>query len=149
MDRMQSVVASLGLRLPSPLVPLAAPALDVRGVSMLLKRDDLIHPDMPGNKWRKLKYAIQAATEQNASTLLTFGGAYSNHIRAVAAAAHYFGFASIGLIRGERHEPLNDVLTFATKCGMRLEYGFMSRRCCTAFGELSRKADFPKVIELW
>jgi 1-aminocyclopropane-1-carboxylate deaminase len=113
----------LGLRLPSPVVRLQDDdMLDQRGVAIYLKRDDLIHTELPGNKWRKLKYNLAAAREQGASTLLTFGGAYSNHIRAVAAAADHFGFRSIGVIRGERHDPLNDVLAFAQERGMILAY---------------------------
>jgi 1-aminocyclopropane-1-carboxylate deaminase len=56
------------------------------------------------------------------STLLTFGGAYSNHIRATAAAGHYFGFNTIGVIRGEEHLPLNSSLQYATSHGMQLTY---------------------------
>jgi 1-aminocyclopropane-1-carboxylate deaminase len=93
-----------------------------RGVSLLLKRDDLIHPDLPGNKWRKLKHNLRAAVAGGHRTLLTFGGAYSSHIRATAAAGHYFGFATVGIIRGEPHLPLNPVLAQATRHGMRLQY---------------------------
>jgi 1-aminocyclopropane-1-carboxylate deaminase len=89
---------------------------------MWVKRDDLIHSEMPGNKWRKLKYNLVAAREQRHDTLLTFGGAYSNHIRATAAAGYYFGFRTIGAIRGEEHLPLNPVLSFAAGRGMRLTY---------------------------
>ncbi len=108
----------LDLRLPSPLqeVPVG------HGVRLYLKRDDLIHPDLPGNKWRKLKYNLSAATRQCARTLLTFGGAYSNHVQATAAAGHHFGFATIGIIRGEQHLPLNPTLTAATAHGMTLQY---------------------------
>lgn len=72
--------------LPSPLELLDDDRLARRGVSLWIKRDDLIHPDIPGNKWRKLKYNLAEATARSHHTLLTFGGAYSNHIRAVAAA---------------------------------------------------------------
>jgi 1-aminocyclopropane-1-carboxylate deaminase len=89
------------LRLPSPLMELDDERITRHGVRLLLKRDDLINPEIPGNKWRKLKYNIAAARDEGASTLLTFGGAYSNHIRATAAAGHYFGFNTIGVIRGE------------------------------------------------
>jgi 1-aminocyclopropane-1-carboxylate deaminase len=116
------VGSALRLRLPSPLVELRDDRLHRRGVRMLLKRDDLIHPDLPGNKWRKLKYNLVAARDQSQRTLLTFGGAYSNHIRAVAAAGHHFGFATIGVIRGEEHLPLNPSLSFAVAHGMRLTY---------------------------
>jgi 1-aminocyclopropane-1-carboxylate deaminase len=89
---------------------------------LYIKRDDLIHPEIPGNKWRKLKYNIAAADERKVTTLLTFGGAYSNHIRATAAAGHYFGFRTIGIIRGEKHLPLNPSLDYATRMGMHLSY---------------------------
>lgn len=85
------------LRLPSPLVEIRDERLELWGVRLYLKRDDLIHAELPGNKWRKLKYNIAAAREQGASTLLTFGGPYSNHIRATAAAGHYFDFNTIGV----------------------------------------------------
>ncbi|MFL6111675.1 MAG: 1-aminocyclopropane-1-carboxylate deaminase/D-cysteine desulfhydrase [Catenulispora sp.] len=74
------------------------------------------------NKPRKLKYNLEAARGQGASTLLTFGGAYSNHIRAVAAAGRASGLATIGVIRGEEHVPLNSSLAFAVAQGMRLTY---------------------------
>jgi 1-aminocyclopropane-1-carboxylate deaminase len=77
---------------------------------------------MPGNKWRKLKYNLGAAAESGARTLLTFGGAYSNHVRATAAAGHHFGFATIGVIRGEEHLPLNPSLAYAVDRGMTLAY---------------------------
>jgi 1-aminocyclopropane-1-carboxylate deaminase len=116
------VGVSLELRLPSPLVHLRDDRLDRHGVRLLLKRDDLIHPELPGNKWRKLKYNLARAAEEQQRTLLTFGGAYSNHIRAVAAAGSYFGLATIGVIRGEEHLPLNPTLAYAVSRGMRLTY---------------------------
>lgn len=108
--------------MPSPISELADERLARFGVRLHLKRDDLIHPEITGNKWRKLKYNLAAAREQGHRTLLTFGGAYSSHIRAVAAAGHYFGFATIGVIRGEEHLPLNPTLAYATDRGMRLHY---------------------------
>jgi len=109
----------LVLRLPSPTEELLDDRAQARGVRLFLKRDDLIHPDFPGNKWRKLKYNLAVA---GGRPLLTFGGAYSNHIQATAAAGHYFGFATIGIIRGEQHLPLNPVLTRAVAHGMTLVY---------------------------
>ena len=91
-------------------------------MTLLLKRDDLIHPDLPGNKCRKLHRNLVAAREQRHTRLLTFGGAYSNHLAATAAAGHYFGFETIGVVRGEEHQPLNNVLTTAVRFGMRLIY---------------------------
>ena len=115
-------VRPLGLRLPSPLEELADARLTGAGVRLYLKRDDLISPDIPGNKWRKLKYNLSDARAQGHRLLLTFGGAYSNHIRATAAAGHYFGFATVGVIRGEEHLPLNPSLGYAVRHGMRLAY---------------------------
>jgi 1-aminocyclopropane-1-carboxylate deaminase len=110
------------LLLPSPVEVLEDERLDAAGVQVLIKRDDLIHPDLPGNKWRKLKYNLEAAQAAGASRLLTFGGAYSNHIRAVAAAGALFGFETVGVIRGEAYDPLNPSLRFAVDHGMRLTY---------------------------
>lgn len=90
-------------------------------VRVLLKRDDLIDPVLSGNKWRKLKYQLAEARTIDASTLLTFGGAYSNHIRAVAAAGHRYGFATVGVIRGEER-PFNEQLAAAVEDGMHLHY---------------------------
>lgn len=98
------------------------PRLTHADVHVILKRDDMIHPLLPGNKWRKLKYNLTRAAELGSETLLTFGGAYSNHVRAVAAAGARFGFQTIGVIRGEEHLPLNDALSFAAGHGMRLVY---------------------------
>jgi len=77
---------------------------------------------MSGNKWHKLKYNIQEAKKQGKDTLLTFGGAYSNHIYAVAAAGKIFNYKSIGIIRGEEHLPLNPTLSFAKNIGMKIYY---------------------------
>jgi 1-aminocyclopropane-1-carboxylate deaminase len=108
--------------LPSPLEEVADERLARAGVRLFLKRDDLISRDLPGNKWRKLKYNLEAARRQGHDVLLTFGGAYSNHIRATAAAGHAFGFSTIGVIRGEEHRPLNPSLSYAAGQGMRLAY---------------------------
>ncbi|MEL7004095.1 MAG: pyridoxal-phosphate dependent enzyme [Bacteroidota bacterium] len=95
---------------------------DEAKVEVYIKREDLIHPMVSGNKWRKLKYNLVEAKRQNFHTLLTFGGAYSNHIYATAAAAKEAGFKSIGIIRGEEHPELNETLSFATSQGMVLSY---------------------------
>jgi 1-aminocyclopropane-1-carboxylate deaminase len=112
----------LDLRLPSPVEELHDEVIARHGVSLYLKRDDLIHPEIPGNKWRKLKCNLSAATDLGHDALLTFGGAYSNHIRATAAAGYYFGFSTVGVIRGEEHSPLNPSLAYASGRGMRLVY---------------------------
>jgi 1-aminocyclopropane-1-carboxylate deaminase len=115
-------VRPLDLRLPSPLEELSDDRLTRAGLRLFLKRDDLISPDIPGNKWRKLKYNLETAKKQGHQALLTFGGAYSNHIRATAAAGYYFGFATVGVIRGEEYLPLNPSLDYAVRHGMRLAY---------------------------
>ncbi len=106
----------------SPLQRLHSPLLDKKNITLYVKRDDLIHPLFGGNKWRKLKYNLIYARENRFDTLLTFGGAWSNHIYATAAAGKHFGFKTIGIIRGEAHSPLNATLAFARTCGMQLHY---------------------------
>jgi 1-aminocyclopropane-1-carboxylate deaminase len=91
-------------------------------VSVYILRLDTMHHQINGNKWFKLKYNLVEAKERNLSTILTFGGAYSNHIYATAAAGKLFGFRTIGLIRGEENTPLNPTLQFATEQGMELVY---------------------------
>lgn len=90
------------------------------GVQLFMKREDLNHPYVSGNKWWKLKYNIEEAVSRGYSCVLTFGGAYSNHIYAVAAAAKETGLKSIGVIRGEKVLPLNSTLQFAQQQGMEL-----------------------------
>jgi len=88
-------------------------------------RLDKIHPEISGNKWFKLKYYLRKAKEENKHTLISFGGAYSNHILALAAAAAMNGFASMGLIRGEESRPLSHTMASAKEFGMKLQ--FLSR----------------------
>ncbi len=94
-----------------------------QGIELHIKREDLLHPTISGNKWRKLKYNIIEALEHNYGTILTFGGAYSNHIAATAAAGEQFNFKTIGIIRGdELKEGDNHTLCFAKKMGMKLVF---------------------------
>ena len=109
-------------RTPTPLVEIVESEHRAMGVKLLLKRDDLIHPSIPGNKWRKLVPSFREAAAGHHDTVLTFGGAFSNHIYAVANAAELAGLRSIGLIRGEEHLPLNPVLEQAQRVGMELHY---------------------------
>ncbi len=108
--------------LPSPVEEVRDERLARHGVHLRLKRDDLISAEVPGTKWRKLRYNLQAAQAQGATRLLTFGGAYSNHLRATAAAGRRLGLGTVGVIRGEEHLPLNDSLAYAAGCGMTLSY---------------------------
>ncbi|MFC5169249.1 1-aminocyclopropane-1-carboxylate deaminase/D-cysteine desulfhydrase [Streptomyces mutomycini] len=107
--------------LPSPLQPAEDERFARHGVTLLLKRDDLIHPDLPGNKWRKLAPNLRAAAGR---TVLTFGGAYSNHLRATAAAGRLLGFPTVGVVRGDElaHRPLNPSLAQCAADGMRLHF---------------------------
>lgn len=95
------------------------------GIAVTIKRDDLIHPIVSGNKFRKLKYNLFQAKKENKKSLLTFGGAFSNHIAAVAFAAQEQGFQSIGIIRGDELSDKiasNPTLQFAQQCGMQFEF---------------------------
>ncbi|GAA4830294.1 1-aminocyclopropane-1-carboxylate deaminase/D-cysteine desulfhydrase [Algivirga pacifica] len=106
----------------TPLEEIKDPVITDYGIRLFIKRDDLTHPAISGNKWRKLKYNLQQAKKEGHKTLLTFGGAYSNHIYAVAAAGLWMDFETIGVIRGEEHLPLNPTLSFAKEAGMKLVY---------------------------
>jgi 1-aminocyclopropane-1-carboxylate deaminase len=90
------------------------------GIELYIKRDDLIHPYISGNKWRKLKYLIQTAQLQNKKTLVTFGGAYSNHLLATACAAALKGFKSVGFVRGEELDASNHTLFLCEQFGMKI-----------------------------
>lgn len=94
-----------------------------RNVRLLVKRDDLIHPEVSGNKWRKLKYNVELALFQKKDGILTFGGAYSNHLLAVAAACNLAGLKSIGIVRGEElHANSNENLERCSELGMELKF---------------------------
>lgn len=94
-------------------------------ITLAIKREDLLHPFISGNKFRKLKYNILKVKELNCDKLVTFGGAYSNHIAAVAFACQESGIQSIGIIRGEElanKVQSNPTLLFAQNCGMKFEF---------------------------
>ncbi len=102
--------------------------LSDNSITLSIKREDLIHPFISGNKYRKLKYNIQEAQSLKLKSLLTFGGAFSNHIAAVAYAGKTYGFKTIGVIRGDElreKKDLNPTLEFAKSCGM--EFKFVTR----------------------
>jgi 1-aminocyclopropane-1-carboxylate deaminase len=110
-------------------------------ITLYIKREDLLHPDIPGNKFRKLKYNLAQAKKENKNTLLTFGGAFSNHILAVAAAGKEYGFGTIGIIRGEEligKADENPTLRKAKEFGMAFE--FVSR-------DVYRDKNNPGIIE--
>ena len=132
---------------PSPLQFLTAR----NGVSLWIKRDDLLpfnnDDAFCGNKCRKLKYNLLEAKAHYFQNLLTFGGAYSNHIAAVASAGAQFGFSTIGVIRGEAHSPLNPTLQKAQSNGMTLTYldrQSYRQKSTEAFQEQLRKTYGPE-----
>ena len=97
-------------------------------ISLFIRREDLFHPFISGNKFRKLKYNLLQAETQKKKTLLTFGGAFSNHIAATASAGKEYGFKTIGIIRGEELSDKiaeNPTLQFAQDCGM--DFKFVTR----------------------
>lgn len=105
-----------------PIIRVHDPLFAAADVSLYIQRLDLVHPTISGNKWYKLKYNLQQAKKEGHHTLLTFGGAYSNHIYATAAAGEAFDFKTIGIIRGEETKPLNYTLRSAQSYGMQLHY---------------------------
>ena len=114
---------------PSPITAIEHSLLGEKGIKLWIKRDDQLvlkpfveNKGFCGNKWRKLQLNLKAAKEKKYQQLLTFGGAFSNHIAATASAGALFGFKPIGIIRGERIEPLNPTLSQAERCGMQLHF---------------------------
>lgn len=122
----------------APLQEIVDSVLEDRGLQLFVKREDLIHSAISGNKWRKLYYNLQEAKSQKHKTLVTFGGAYSNHIAATAAAGKEFGFKTIGLIRGEEYAKLNPTLSYAKSCGM--DFVYMNR-------EDYRNKNKPEIVD--
>lgn len=108
--------------LPSPIEEIQHNIFKEKNIRFFIKREDLLDPVVSGNKFRKLKYNIAEAKLQSNNTLLTFGGAYSNHIHALAYAGKKSGFKTIGIIRGEKIEPFNATLSDAASFGMQLEF---------------------------
>ncbi|HEY2722617.1 MAG TPA: pyridoxal-phosphate dependent enzyme [Chitinophagaceae bacterium] len=94
--------------------------LQEKNIKLSILRLDKIHPVISGNKWFKLNYYLKKATEQGKNRLVTFGGAYSNHIIATAAAGKLLGFETAGIIRGEMPEILSHTLLQAAEYGMEL-----------------------------
>lgn len=91
-----------------------------KNVKIFVLREDLVHPFINGNKWRKLKYNLEDFRQSGKKAILTFGGAFSNHLVAVAAASKENNFEAVGIVRGE--EMQNPYLNFMRQCGMKLHY---------------------------
>lgn len=107
------------LLLPSPLVSINLPLTIEKNIHLYIKREDLIHPWVSGNKWRKLKYNLDFTLQNNIQTIITFGGAFSNHLYATAGACALLGIKSIGIIRGEVDHQ-NPTLKFCLEKNMTL-----------------------------
>jgi len=90
------------------------------GIRLFIKRDDLIHPVVAGNKWRKLGLLLDRLQAEHTPGIVTFGGPFSNHLHAVAAAGNLFNIKTIGVVRGEHVDLQNPTLAYAQSCGMRL-----------------------------
>lgn len=106
----------------APVIELDLMPCRERGIRLFMKREDLLHGEISGNKFRKLKYNLRYAREQGYSTVLSFGGAYSNHIHALARAGQLTGLNTIGIIRGEAEYATNPTLRDAQAWGMQLQF---------------------------
>ncbi|WP_232825714.1 1-aminocyclopropane-1-carboxylate deaminase/D-cysteine desulfhydrase [Algoriphagus litoralis] len=107
---------------PIPVQALTHPLLEEKQVQLAVLRLDLVDPQVSGNKFYKLKYNLAEAKKKGKKTILTFGGAFSNHIYAAASAARQLHFTSIGVIRGEDADRSNPTLTHAKNMGMHLHF---------------------------
>lgn len=102
---------------------LSSDELNSRGISVYIKRDDLIHLEVSGNKWRKLKYNVEVCLNAKKTGILTFGGAFSNHLLATASACHAIGLKSVGIVRGdELNSQSNHTLQRCNELGMELKF---------------------------
>ena len=108
--------------LTSPLQQIHHPVFIKAKITVMIKRDDLIHPIISGNKWRKLKFNITLAKQQNKKGIVSFGGAYSNHIHALAFACYQQNITCTAIIRGEAHYQNNFTLSWARHWGMSLVF---------------------------
>jgi len=115
--------------------------LDEYQIELWMKRDDLLHPIISGNKWRKLKYILDYVLASDMDTIISMGGPYSNHLHALAYSGHVLGFKTIGIIRGEQTGALNSTLLDIQQCGMTLK--FVSRSDYRYFREFKNWQDLP------
>ncbi len=111
------------LNLPSPIEEIFDECWNSKRIQVFVKRDDLIHPIISGNKWRKLKNYIQTFSLNDHSGILSFGGAYSNHLFSLAFAGHALGIPTVGIVRGEElHVTSNSYLKQINEWGMKLHF---------------------------
>ncbi len=109
------------ININSPVEPLNFELFKQKNISVYIKRDDLIHPFISGNKWRKLKYTLADAQQKNKNHLVSFGGAYSNHLNALACTGAMFGFKTTAFIRGDEGVS-NQMLALNKLWGMEFIY---------------------------
>jgi 1-aminocyclopropane-1-carboxylate deaminase len=134
---------------PSVLTKIDDPLLAQYQVELWMKRDDLLHPIISGNKWRKLKYILEHALSLNADTLISMGGAYSNHLHALAYTGKLLDLKTIGLIRGEAPAILTPTLQDIQQWGMELK--FVSRSDYRLLRQYRQWHDLPdlKAQQYW
>ncbi|MFI3219155.1 MAG: pyridoxal-phosphate dependent enzyme [Methylococcales bacterium] len=126
---------------PSILTKVDDPLLEQYQVELWIKRDDLLHPIISGNKWRKLKYILQHALSLDSDTLISMGGTYSNHLHALAYVGKVLGLKTIGLIRGEQPATLTPTLQDVQHWGMELK--FVSRSDYRLLRQYKQWSDLP------
>lgn len=127
MPDITQIESELGINTKAAIIePIQHPALLDKDIELHIKRDDLLHPIISGNKWRKLKYTLLLALTKGQEHLISMGGAYSNHLHALAYVGHRLNLKTTGLIRGEQPEKENQTLSDLRQWGMTLE--FVSRR---------------------
>lgn len=133
----------------SVLTKIDDPLLERHAVSLWIKRDDLLHPVISGNKWRKLKYNLDEALSLGADTIISMGGTYSNHLHALAYTGKILGLKTIGIIRGERPTPLTPTLLDMQNWGMELR--FISRSDYRHYRNYKHWHDLPglKPYQYW
>jgi 1-aminocyclopropane-1-carboxylate deaminase len=136
---------------PTPLTEISNAIIETAGVRIYVKRDDLIHPTVSGNKWRKLKYNLLQAKEDHVTTILTFGGSYSNHLFATAAAGNALNFKTIGIVRGEDFvQNETPTLKFCREQNMELHFvsrqEYKLRNAPDYLHQISEKFNFPLII---
>jgi 1-aminocyclopropane-1-carboxylate deaminase len=134
---------------PSILTKIDEPWLAQYPIELWMKRDDLLHPVISGNKWRKLKYILDHALSLGADTLISMGGAYSNHLHALAYTGMVLGLKTIGLVRGERPDILTPTLLDMKNWGMELN--FVSRSDYRLLRQYKNWDDLPglKARQYW
>jgi len=117
-----SIESILNINNKIPLQKIEDPLIQKSGIKLFVLRTDLSHPTISGNKWYKLKYNLEEIKQNGFDTLLTLGGAFSNHIHAAASAGKLLNIKTIGVIRGEEYSLLNPTLASAKENGMILHY---------------------------